>query len=140
MERIENLQLLLCHCRYILYRNVTVVILYQSEEIYANGTIRVVAMATKCLEIEKKILKNHLWNFVDNKVQTLSYRKDLSTSLYKITVFHGNCSSSLPYLFGYKTGLSLSRMSTNNQISPMQFCCNTGFTLPKQSQSSRSVL
>ena len=40
----------------------------------------------------------------------------------------------LPYLFGYKTGLSLSRMSTNNQISPMQFCCYTGFTLPKQSQ------
>ena len=37
----------------------------------------------------------------------------------------------LPYLFGYKTGLSLSRMSTNNQISPMQFCCNTDFTLPK---------
>ena len=32
----------------------------------------------------------------------------------------------LPYLFGYKTGLSLSRKSTNNQISPMQFCCNTG--------------
>ena len=38
------------------------------------------------------------------------------------------------------TGLSLSRMSTNNQISPMQFCCNTGFILPKQSQRSRSVL
>ena len=46
----------------------------------------------------------------------------------------------LPYLFGYKTGLSLSRMSTNNQISPMQFCCYTGFTLPKQYQRSRSVL
>ena len=46
----------------------------------------------------------------------------------------------IPYLFGYKTGLSLSRMSTNNQIGPMQFCCNTGFTLPKQSQRSRSVL
>ena len=40
----------------------------------------------------------------------------------------------IPYLFGYKTGLSLSRMSTNNQISPMQFCCNKGLTLPKQSQ------
>ena len=46
--------------------------------------------------------------------------------------------SVIPYLFGYKTGLSLSRMSTNNQISPMQFCCNTGSTLPKQSQRSRS--
>ena len=42
----------------------------------------------------------------------------------------------LPYLFGYKTGFSLSRMSTNNQISPMQFCCNTSFTLSKQSQLS----
>ena len=31
----------------------------------------------------------------------------------------------VPYLLGYKTGLSFSRMSTNNQISPMQFCCNT---------------
>ena len=46
----------------------------------------------------------------------------------------------IPYLFGYKTGLSLSRISTNNQISPMQFCCYTDFTLPKQSQRSRSVL
>ena len=46
----------------------------------------------------------------------------------------------IPYLFDYKMGLSLSRMSTNNQISPMQFCCNTGFTFPKQSQRSRSVL
>ena len=46
----------------------------------------------------------------------------------------------IPYLFGYKTGLSLSRMSTNNQISPMQFCSKTGFTLPKQSQRSRSIL
>ena len=50
----------------------------------------------------------------------------------------GPCiSKMLPYLFGYKTGLSLSRMTTNNQISPMQFCCNTGFILPKQSQRSR---
>ena len=46
----------------------------------------------------------------------------------------------LPYFLGYKTGLSLSRMSTNNQISPMQCCCNTGFTLPKQAQRSRSIL
>ena len=33
----------------------------------------------------------------------------------------------LPYLFGYKMGLSQSRMSTNNQISPMQFCFKYGF-------------
>ena len=46
----------------------------------------------------------------------------------------------IPYLFGYKTGLSLSRMSTNNQISPMQFCSNTSITLLKQYQRSRSVL
>ena len=31
-------------------------------------------------------------------------------------------------------------LSTNNQISPMQFCCNTSFTLPKQSQRSRFVV
>ena len=37
-------------------------------------------------------------------------------------------------------GFPLSRMSINNQISPMQFCCNTSFTLPKQSQRSSSVL
>ena len=49
------------------------------------------------------------------------------------------CTVCVPYLFGYKTGLSLSRMSTNNQISPMQFSCYMGFTLPKQSQRSRSV-
>ena len=36
-----------------------------------------------------------------------------------------------PYLFGFKTGLSLSRMSTNNQISRMQFCCNTGLPFLK---------
>ena len=28
----------------------------------------------------------------------------------------------LCYLFGYKTGFSLSRMTTNNRISPMEFC------------------
>ena len=28
-----------------------------------------------------------------------------------------------------RRGISLSRMSTNNQISPMQLCCYTGFTL-----------
>ena len=39
-----------------------------------------------------------------------------------------------------RQGFPLSRMSTNNQISLMQFCCNTSFTLPKQSQRSRSVL
>ena len=35
---------------------------------------------------------------------------------------------------------SLSRMSSNNQISSMKFCYNMHFTLPKQSQRSRSVL
>ena len=34
-----------------------------------------------------------------------------------------------PYLFGYKTGFPLSRMSTNNQIIPMQLCCNMSLTL-----------
>ena len=32
----------------------------------------------------------------------------------------------LPYLFSHKTGFSsLSRMTTNNKISTMKFCCNT---------------
>ena len=50
------------------------------------------------------------------------------------------CFYRVPYLFGNKTGFPLSRMSTNNQISPMQFCCNSSFTLPEQSRRSRSVL
>ena len=39
-----------------------------------------------------------------------------------------------------RRGFPRSRMSTNYQISPVQFCCNTRFTLPKQPQRSRSVL
>ena len=39
-----------------------------------------------------------------------------------------------------RRGFPLSRMSTNHQLSRMQFCCNTSFTLPKQSQRSRSIL
>ena len=35
---------------------------------------------------------------------------------------------------------SLSRMTTNNLISPMIFCYNTNFTLPKQFQRFRSIL
>ena len=46
----------------------------------------------------------------------------------------------LPYLSGYKTGLCPSRMTSNNQISPMKFWYDTNFTLPKQSQRSRSIL
>ena len=38
-----------------------------------------------------------------------------------------------------RRGFSLSRMSTNNQISPMQFCCNMSFILPEQSQRPRST-
>ena len=39
-----------------------------------------------------------------------------------------------------RRGFPRSRMSTDNQIRPMQFCCNTRFTLPKQPQRSRSIL
>ena len=38
----------------------------------------------------------------------------------------------VPYLFGYKAGFPLSR------ISPMNFCYNMSFTLPKQFQRSMS--
>ena len=34
---------------------------------------------------------------------------------------YGSIAIHVPYLFGYKTGLSLSRMNTNNQISPLHF-------------------
>ena len=52
--------------------------------------------------------------------------------------------SYLPYLSGYKTGLFLvfvdCIMTSNIYFSRMKFCYNTSFALPKQSQSSRSVL
>ena len=35
---------------------------------------------------------------------------------------------------------SLPTMTTNNYISPMKFCYDTSFNLPKQSQRSRSIL
>ena len=37
-----------------------------------------------------------------------------------------------------RRGFSLSRMTTNNEISPMKFCYDTSFTLLKQSKISRS--
>ena len=46
----------------------------------------------------------------------------------------------LPIYSTIRWGFPLSRMSTNNEISPMKFCYNTSFSLPKQSQSSISVL
>ena len=39
-----------------------------------------------------------------------------------------------------RQGFCPSRMTSNNYISPMKFCNNTNFTLPKQSQRSRSIL
>ena len=39
-----------------------------------------------------------------------------------------------------RRGFRPSRMTSNNWISPMRFCYNTNSTLPKQCQSSRSVL
>ena len=39
-----------------------------------------------------------------------------------------------------RRGFRPSRMTSNNLISPMKFCYNTTSTLPKQCQSSRSVL
>ena len=39
-----------------------------------------------------------------------------------------------------RRGVYSSRMTSNNKISPMEFCYNTNFTLPKQSQGSRSIL
>ena len=39
-----------------------------------------------------------------------------------------------------RRGFGPSRMTSNNLISPMKFCYKTNSTLPKQCQSSRSVL
>ena len=39
-----------------------------------------------------------------------------------------------------RRGFRPSRMTSNSLISPMKFCYNTNSTLPKQCQSSRSVL
>ena len=39
-----------------------------------------------------------------------------------------------------RRGFRPSRMTSNNLISPMKFCYKTNSTLPKQCQSSRSVL
>ena len=39
-----------------------------------------------------------------------------------------------------RRGFPLSGISTNTQISPVQFCSNLKFTLPKKSQRSRSIL
>ena len=47
---------------------------------------------------------------------------------------------SKPYLLGYKTETLLSKMSKINLTSPVTFCYNLSFTLPKQSQRSRSIL
>ena len=46
----------------------------------------------------------------------------------------------LPYLSSYKTGFCPSRMTSNTLISPMKFYYNTHFSLPRQSQRSRSIL
>ena len=40
----------------------------------------------------------------------------------------------VPYLSVIRQGFA------NNYISPMQFCYNTSFTLPRQYQRSRSIL
>ena len=39
-----------------------------------------------------------------------------------------------------KRAFPLFKMATNNLFSPMNFCYQTSFTLPKQSQKSRSIL
>ena len=52
-------------------------------------------------------------------------------------LFSNTCYRIFPAI---RQGFRLSRMTSNNLISPMKFCYNTNSTLPKQCQSSRSVL
>ena len=55
-------------------------------------------------------------------------------------------STSVSYFCKYRIypairrGFCPSRMTSNNKISPMKFCYNTNFNLPKQSQRARSIL
>ena len=75
------------------------------------------------------------------KYQALFYQKN-NEKLFKTVVC---CSGDWPFK-GYRIfpairrGFRPSRMTSNNLISPMKFCYNTNSTLPKQCQSSRSVL
>ena len=58
-----------------------------------------------------------------------------------IVVSPGTCLSETYRIFpAIRQGFRPFRMTSNNLISPMKFCYNTNSTLPKQCQSSRSVL
>ena len=50
------------------------------------------------------------------------------------------CVSNYRIYLAIRRGFCPSRMTSNNLISPMKFCYNNNFTLPKQSQRSRSIL
>ena len=66
----------------------------------------------------------------------------MSTSSSKKSIYTmGICLHSIYSIFpAIRRGFRPSRMTSNNLISPMKFCYNTNSTLPKQCQSSRSVL
>ena len=61
------------------------------------------------------------------------------------TIIQSNFSVFINFLYyrifpAIRRGFRPSRMTSNNLISPMKFCYNTNSTLPKQCQSSLSVL
>ena len=100
--KIENLHLLLCHCRYFdkTFTDMFLVNIYKPHEIFASCTIWLVTMATKCLHIEIKILKNHLLrHYCMWLINPIFNKKNPRTSLY--SAFHFNHSSSLVAMATY---------------------------------------
>ena len=78
-------------------------------------------------------------------VVRLTDRPDMTLDVYRgrnatmqVLAFH----STTEYRIypAIRQGFCPSRMTSNNEISLNKFCYNTNFTLPKQSQRSRSIL
>ena len=59
---------------------------------------------------------------------------------HNVKINHGSLQSDYRIFLAIRRGFRPSRMTSNNLISPLKFCYNTNSTLPKQCQSSRSVL
>ena len=114
---------------------------------YPQSCLRKMILLTPitCLITENTSLNFSPQNFIyicfHTDIQTLPLLADLTLSLTVIQnqpLQDRRCE--IPLLFSYKMGISPSRMTTNNNMSPMKFCYNTSFTLPKQSQRSKSIL
>ena len=86
---------------------------------------------------------------LSDTISVSSHLPGQMTTKTHTTISHTCCQHRwlLPYYYPHyrifpaiRRGFRPSRMTSNNLISPMKFCYNTNSTLPKQCQSSRSVL